>query len=125
VIVLLQTRLVSTDKENANLNDQNFFYKNFAQTLERLQANLSWKEESSAVNVTFDDTQNLVEMCYFELNTNASSDFCDLFIDNVHILYGYTRMKEYPYVETCGLDEKLPTEIDFFWSWEKHVNVET
>ncbi|CDO55988.1 similar to Saccharomyces cerevisiae YBR092C PHO3 Constitutively expressed acid phosphatase similar to Pho5p [Geotrichum candidum] len=251
------------DREHAHVNYHKFFKKYFAQTRARIQANLSWKEESSAIEVTFEDTQNLIEMCYFELNTNATSDFCGLFTDDEHVLYGYTRalryyyrngpgnplsanmgsiyakglyklltepessstlpfyfsfahdtqlnfflaflgifdgkdnvldyesfdvlhpwvhglltpmganivfeklacgddgdafirliinesvipipgcqtgpgltcpieqftkflsdrMKEYPYVEVCGLDELLPTEIDFFWSWDEHINV--
>ncbi|KAF5099290.1 hypothetical protein D0Z00_001694 [Geotrichum galactomycetum] len=28
------------------------------------------------------------------------------------------QIKKYPYVDACGLDKSLPTEIDFFWSWE-------
>ncbi|KAF5092148.1 hypothetical protein D0Z00_004712, partial [Geotrichum galactomycetum] len=90
------------NKENANLNDQSFFNKYFAHTRDRLQADISWQEGSSAVNVTFDDTQNLIQMCYYELNTNATSDFCDLFTDNEHVLYGYTRALSYYYQNGPG-----------------------
>ena len=85
------------NKEHAHKNYHKFFEKYFVQTRERIQSELSWKEESSAVNVTFDDTQNLIEMCYYELNTNATSNFCDLFTNDEHVLYGYTRALRYYY----------------------------
>lgn len=85
------------DKEYSHLNYHKFFHKYFAEARERLQADLSWDDDSSAIEVTFEDTQNMIEMCYFELNTKISSEFCELFTDNEHVLYGYTRALRYYY----------------------------
>lgn len=78
------------DKEFEHMNYHRFFHKYFARTLTRLQA-------ESSVELTYEDVQNLVEMCYFELNTKDDSQFCKIFDASEHVAYGYTRALRYFY----------------------------
>ena len=83
------------DKEFQHLNYHKFFHKYFANTLVRLQA------ETSA-EITFQDVQNMVEMCYFEINTKEDSEFCKIFTPDEHVAYGYTRALRYFYRNGAG-----------------------
>lgn len=78
------------DKEYEHMNYHHFFHKYFARALARVQ-------KQTSAHVTFQDVQNLVEMCYFEFNTDGKSDFCNIFEADDHVAYGYTRALRYFY----------------------------
>lgn len=122
------------DKEHEHRNYHRFFHKFFARTLNRLQ------KETSA-ELTFEDVQNMVEMCYFELNTKEDSQFCDVFTADEHVAYGYTRALRYFYRNgpgnplsanigsvyanaTLQLLNQETTELPFYFSFshDTHLN---
>lgn len=68
----------------------NFFLKYFASTVKRLQS-------LTSADISLHDVQNLMEMCYFELNVKQNSRICSLFTSEEHTAYGYTRSLRYYY----------------------------
>lgn len=78
------------DKEYKHMNYHKFFHQFFAKALKRIQS------QTSAA-VTFQDVQNLMEICYFEFNTKSDSQFCGIFNPDEHVAYGYTRALRYFY----------------------------